>query len=133
MNFKVICVLLLASMVLSTKKSLSKEKSNNKYFNGCATSDCIIYDLSTENSCNQITVGPTFNLKWTLGLNENVDYALLGGKIVAYQIQWSNLAWSPWYVPGYNDIDIKFNPTPKTLRKFWSYFYDHTHRYILCV
>ncbi len=29
--------------------------------------------------------------------------------------------------PIYNDIDGKYNIDNNTLRRVWSYFYDHTH------
>jgi hypothetical protein len=71
-----------------------------------------------------------------------MDFFVLKGKIAAYKIRWFNGKWSGWYVPGVNDLDGKINmaaPTcgifPKkgnTMRRVWSYFYDHVHTYILC-
>jgi len=68
------------------------------------------------------------------GLNPLVDREILGGKIVAYQIQWFNGAWSGWYVPGINDLDWVVNTgsdDQQGQRLVWSYFYDHTHKYII--
>ena len=71
----------------------------------------------------------------------NVDQTILSGEIVAYKIQWFNGRWSGWYVPGVNDIDRKYDigaltcSVPlraRSLRRVWSYFYDHTHMYIIC-
>jgi len=61
-----------------------------------------------------------------------VDFQVLGGKIYAYKIQWFNGSWSGWYIPGVNDIDYKKNLNG-TLRRMWSYFYDHSFLYIICV
>ncbi|KAL5479809.1 hypothetical protein EMCRGX_G023389 [Ephydatia muelleri] len=85
--------------------------------------------------------GPTYDCRWPANLNGAMDYQVLKGNIVAYKIQWSNGAWTDWFVPGYNDVDYKFNPAAmscsvpyeaNSMRRMWSYFYDHTHLYILC-
>lgn len=76
------------------------------------------------------TVGPTGNAQWKTGLSTNVDQVLLGGDVVAYQIQWSNSSWSGWYVTGVNDIDVV--PGTCGLRRMWAYFADLTHKYIIC-
>jgi hypothetical protein len=69
------------------------------------------------------------------------DQIVEGGRIAAYKIQWFNGRWSGWYVPGVNDMDTKFNIYPrkcslsyraKSMRRIWSYFYDHTHKFIIC-
>lgn len=127
MNSKLLCFLFLAVA------SISASKIKSEYFNGCSTSDCLIYDLSTQNTCTLKSSGATSNMKWVNGLSRNVDYQVLGGRIVAFQIRWFNGAWSGWYIPGINDIDYKFNTTPKTMRRMWSYFYDHSFQYIICV
>jgi hypothetical protein len=93
--------------------------------------DCVVYDLSTQSGCTEATVGATFDGRWTTGLSSRSDETILGGHIVAYRILFSN-GWSGWYVPGVNDIDYKFNVGPNTERHLWSYFYDHTHDYIIC-
>ena len=76
------------------------------------------------------------------GMNALMDQMVYGGRIIAYQIQWSN-GWSNWFVPGMNDLDAKYNapgyvptcsvPYPVNgLRRVWSYFYDHTFKIIIC-
>eukprot|EP00731_Ephydatia_muelleri_P025220 Em0017g303a len=42
--------------------------------------------------------------RWPANLNGAMDYQVLKGKI-----QWFNGAWTDWFVPGYNDVDYKFN------------------------
>eukprot|EP00731_Ephydatia_muelleri_P025230 Em0017g313a len=113
---------------------------------GCCFSVClgqgdlVIYKLN-QATCTQYQVGRTNDCRWPANLNGAMDYQVLKGKIVAYKIQWFNGAWSDWFVPGYNDIDYKFNPAAmscsvpyeaNSMRRMWSYFYDHTHLYILC-
>lgn len=97
----------------------------------CGGSDCIVYDLSGQDTCSEVTAGPSYDIRWAT-LGRSVDQAVKGGRIVAYQIQWGGGTWSPWYVPGVNDIDTKFNTGTSTLRRVWSYFYDHNHKYIIC-
>lgn len=101
-------------------------------YNGCSGSDCIGYDLSTQDSCNEVTESASSEARWVHGLSRDVDQAIKGGRIVAYKIQWFNGNWSGWFVPGINDIDVKFNLGPSTLRRMWSYFYDHNHSYVIC-
>jgi len=98
----------------------------------CSGSDCVIYDLSTQSSCTEVNEGATFDSRWTAGLSSQADQTILGGHIIAYKIQYGNGTWSGWFAPGVNDIDIKFNPSTNTERRQWSYFYDHTHDYIIC-
>ncbi len=98
----------------------------------CPTGDCIAYDISTQARCTEVTEAATPDSRWYQGLNVNVDQVVKGGRIAAFQLQWFNGSWSGWYVPGVNDIDSKYNTSNATMRRMWSYFYDHTHRYILC-
>jgi hypothetical protein len=100
--------------------------------NGCTGSDCVVHDLSTQAACTEVTEGPTQDGRWGAGLNTNIDQTIEGGDVVAYQILWGNGSWSGWYVTGVNDIDYKFNPGNGTMRRIWSYFYDHTHKYLIC-
>ncbi|MCL4403930.1 hypothetical protein M1432_01105 [Patescibacteria group bacterium] len=51
--------------------------------------------------------------------------------IARYRIQWFDGSWSPWYVPGVNDVD-QLDNIDGTQRRIWSYFDDHTHEYIYC-
>lgn len=126
MNSKLLSFLFLAIVAISASEIKSE------YFNGCPGGDCIIYDLSTQSKCTLQSSRATRNMNWVKGLSRNVDYQILGGRIAAFQLQWFSGAWSGWYVPGINDIDIKFNTGPKTARRMWSYFYDHNFRYIIC-
>ena len=107
----------------------------------CYGSDCVIYDLNTQANCKEVTSSATYDCRWAAGLDTNVDMLILKGDIVAYQIQWFSGSWTNWFVSGVNDIDIKFNPSGRTcavsykantMRRLWSYFYDHTHKYIIC-
>ncbi|KAL3853459.1 hypothetical protein ACJMK2_016995 [Sinanodonta woodiana] len=109
----------------------------------CPTGDCVSYDISTQATCKEVSSNPsTSDCRWAAGLNTNVDQVVLKGRIAAYKIQWFNGGWSGWYVPGINDIDGKYNPSGRTcsvpynantMRRMWSYFYDHTHTYIICM
>jgi hypothetical protein len=106
--------------------------------------DRVIYNTATQATCKEITRGPQRSREcgWHAGLYTNVDQFYLKGRIAAYKIRWSGGSWSSWFVPGINDIDIKFNVygrycrhfkvNPKSMRRWWSYFYDHTHKFILC-
>ncbi|WAR14593.1 hypothetical protein MAR_004698 [Mya arenaria] len=105
-----------------------------------AISDAMIYDLSSQPTCEMVTRSRRSDCRWVAGL-DMADLVIEKGRIVAYQIQWFNGGWSTWYVPGLNDIDWKFNIYAKTcdltskansMRRVWSYFYDHNHKYILC-
>jgi hypothetical protein len=100
--------------------------------NGCNSNDCVKHDLTTQVSCTEVTEGPTFDMRWVKGLNLNVDQTIKGGRIVAFKLQWFNGNWSGWFVPGLNDIDVKYNVGNNTMRRWWSYFYDHTHTYVIC-
>jgi len=95
-----------------------------------------------QSNCKQVIKEGTYDCRWHAGLWRYADKKILGGTIAAYQI-WSYGKWSDWYVPGVNDIDSKYNPYPRrcswnypvegnTLRRTWSYFYDHWHKYIIC-
>ncbi|RJQ35354.1 hypothetical protein C4566_00880 [Candidatus Parcubacteria bacterium] len=49
-------------------------------------------------------------------------------EIKKYKIQWYSGAWAPkWYYPGENDVDWAL-----TNRRVWSYFQDHTHKFVYC-
>ena len=102
--------------------------------------DVLPYSISQTN-CEEVTEGRTNDCRWPAGLYADVDQLVKKGRIIAYQIRWSTGGWSGWYVPGVNDFDTKFNPAARTcslpylqnsVRRMWSYFYDHTHKYIIC-
>lgn len=106
-----------------------------------ANSYLVRHVTSSQQSCVEQTRRPTWDCRWYAGLNLGVDQLILSGNVVAYQIQWFNGRWSGWYVPGVNDLDHKINPFDRScavpivansMRRVWSYFYDHNHRYILC-
>ena len=94
--------------------------------------DDISYEISTQDICLEIISPPQRDPKWYQGLSLQIDQEILGGKVIVYQIRWFNGNWSTWFVSGVNDIDHKYNPANNTMRRMWSYFDDHEHRYILC-
>ncbi|XP_062596315.1 uncharacterized protein LOC134257734 [Saccostrea cucullata] len=106
--------------------------------------DLVIYNTSTQPKCKEVERKAVYGKEcgWYAGLYRDVDQFYLKGRIAAYKIQWFNGGWSGWFVPGVNDIDIKFNIQgadckdfkilPNTMRRWWSYFYDHTHKYVIC-
>jgi hypothetical protein len=98
------------------------------------------HDISTQDQCVEVTSPANRDHRWYEGLSLYVDWEILKGRIVVYKIKWFNGTWSGWYVPGVNDIDHKFNDSNwpgnmakhNTMRRMWSYFYDHEHTYIIC-
>lgn len=111
----------------------------------CTGSDCVsCYNIETQSCCEQITRGPVggSTLMFKAGLHRYVDALNLQGTIIAYRLRWFNGGWSGWFVPGVNDIDIKYNiygftappltSPPGSMRRWWSYFTDHTHSFIIC-
>ncbi len=98
----------------------------------CNGSDCIAYNINTQDTCKAVKERPTYDSRWAAGLSQDVDNTIKKGNIIAYKIQWFNGRWSGWYVPGVNDIDWKFNRGSNNLRRSWAYFYDHNHYYIIC-
>ena len=107
----------------------------------CSTGDRIAHVISSQARCTEETRTRTSDCRWKAGLSTNVDQIVRRGEIVAYQIRWFNGRWSGWYVTGVNDIDIKFNTRASrcsitlganSMRRMWSYFFDHTHKYIIC-
>ena len=103
--------------------------------------DSVVYKRN-QSTCKEVIKPRTSDCRWHAGLWRYVDREILRGEIIAYQIKWFNGRWSQWYVPEVNDLDSKFNVRSKycknypvhskTLRRQWSYFYDHTHKYIIC-
>ena len=131
MNPKIIfCLVLVLGLISSKKLSKIQESAENTY-NGCSGSDCIIYDISTQDVCTAKTAGPTYNLGWVKGLSVQDVIPLAGGTVHAYRLQWFSGAWTNWFVVGVNDIDYKKN-ADQTMRRMWAYFYDNTHEFILC-
>jgi hypothetical protein len=104
----------------------------------CPTGDCVDHDLSTQDECAMLEHAPAHDARWASGLSLSTDTTLfreqntLGWNITAYRIRWSNGQWSNWYVPGVNDIDHKYNPHNRTMRRMWSYFTDHEHQALAC-
>ena len=99
---------------------------------GSPNSDGIAHNISTQDICLEIISPPQKDARWYQGLSLQIDQEILKGKIVAYQIRWFNGDWSTWFVPGINDLDHKYNPSNNTMRRMWSYFSDHEHKYIIC-
>ncbi|KAK3104965.1 hypothetical protein FSP39_014219 [Pinctada imbricata] len=106
----------------------------------CLCNNDVIYKLS-QSWCHEIYSIPSRDCRWVAGLYRYVDVAILNGQIIAYQIRWKTGKWSNWYVPGVNDIDDKINTMRRTcglpykansMRRMWSYFYYHDHKYIIC-
>lgn len=101
----------------------------------------VIYFIDPYHRCTERVANATKQCGWKASLDTRVDNIILSGKIITYQIMWQNGTWTDWYVPGINDIDWLFNENDEdcdipivanSMRRVWSYFYDHTHRYILC-
>ena len=122
--------LLVLSLFCMALMASSLKKSSIPNFNGCGqSSDCIVYDITTNRTpCTEL-VKPATGLDWT-SLDINLDFKRYGGRIVAYQIQWFNGKWSAWFVPGMNDLDTKHSNN--RIRRQWSYFGDHSFKMILC-
>ena len=106
----------------------------------CSGIDCVRYRVDFA-GCTEVTKSRTRDCRWHANYNRRADEIILRGTIIAYKIKWFSGPWSGWYVPGHNDIDVKFNRRAKrcsipiyvnSLRRMWSYFYDHTHKYIIC-
>lgn len=102
--------------------------------------DTVIYDMNTQPKCMEIERSRRNDCRWVGGL-DMVDQIIEGGRIVAYKIQWFSGDWSWWFVPGVNDLDEVFNVRGQscavpyranTIRRRWSMFTDHTHRFIIC-
>jgi len=72
---------------------------------------------------------PKEDSRWVDDLSLDPDVKLAGVKIVAYRIHWFSGSWSPWYVPGVNDLYQKTN-LGEPERRAWACFNDHTHNYI---
>lgn len=69
------------------------------------------------------------------GLDTNVDFYLKCGDIIAFKLEWFPIRsekWSDWFVVGVNDIDAKSDGPNYRLKRMWSYFADHRHKYIIC-
>lgn len=106
----------------------------------CPGSDCLNHS-ATFPACYSKIRSATYDCRWAANVNIRAPEEILNGRIIAYKIRWFNGHWSTWYVPGMNDIDLKFNLfphacsipyLPRSLRRMWAYFYDHTHGYIIC-
>jgi len=92
-------------------------------------------------NCRQLISSPKRSCKCFKNKgNSDYDLCSLNGIIAAYQIKWKNGKFSKWFVPRLNDLNTKRNlyyrrchPFEKTQpTRAWTYFYSHTHKYILC-
>ncbi|KAH3752256.1 hypothetical protein DPMN_186872 [Dreissena polymorpha] len=103
-------------------------------------SDLVIYDSTSQPKCTLVGPrGPRWDCRWHAGLDME-DQIIEEGRIIAYRISWLGF-WSGWFVPGFNDLDVRFNVNAttcavpvkaKSLRRWWTYFYDHHHEFIIC-
>lgn len=111
------CLVFIAILMLSAQASL-------------AANIDIPATISTQAKCTLEKSGERNDIRWTQGLNTEIDHTLLKGDVIAYKIRWFNGSWSDWYVTGVNDIDWK--TYGNVMRRVWSYFDDHEHQYIIC-
>lgn len=109
----------------------------------CTGADCIkpYHAYYTQNNCVQELRPPQRDCRWVSGMDRRLDEIIYGGRIAAYRLQWFSGAWSGWFVPGFNDIDPKYNmysvkcslPFPANgIRRTWAYFNDHYHHIVIC-
>lgn len=125
----VFCLFVLCFAARAT--SLDNPAINKKPMPG-KCKDCVLYDNKSQSRCSEMTTDADNDSRWIAGLSANMDHTILGGKIIAYRIRWQAGAWSNWYVPGYNDIDWKYNKDNNAQRRVWAYFFSHEHNYIIC-
>ena len=98
----------------------------------CPTKDCIC-EAFKQGTCKTLYRSADHNVLWSsTSLHRNTDFKILKGRVIAYKLRWFNGSWSGWYVPGYNDMDMKKNVAANTLRRKWSYFQDHQHQVVIC-
>ena len=97
----------------------------------CQEPNCIQYDLKSQSYCTQSSILPPSTKNWQ-SLDTTLDQINLKLTIIAYKIELSNGIWSDWIVKGFNDIDNKFNPKTKDLRRLWANFESRKHFYIYC-
>lgn len=117
----------------------------------CVFPDCHPYTM-TQGTCKEVIEVANNDCNWYSGLSPYTDFVLLGGRIAAYKIKWvqpfpnAPEQWSEWFVPGVNDISPEIRTSAascfqspdvagagrKQLIRWWSYFYDHDHKYIIC-
>lgn len=81
---------------------------------GAYASDKVIYDQSHSTECVEVSRQATRDCRWGSSLDPRLDEYLEKGRIIAYKLRWFGGSWSGWFVPGQNDVDIKFNPQLKT-------------------
>lgn len=95
-------------------------------FNSLASADqntATLPELSTQSFVGTQIFSPRNDNEWVdQCLNLNLDKKF-GCKIIAYKIQWFSGDWSPWFVPGVNDL---YKKEGEPLRRFWACFNDHS-------
>lgn len=96
-----------------------------------------LVDVSTHALCTESAIqNPSREDSWAqAGLDTNVDLYLKCGDIIAFKLEWFPVGsekWSDWFVVGVNDVDRKADGSALTLKRMWSYFADHRHKYIIC-
>jgi hypothetical protein len=107
--------------------SLTLQNSPNVFPDG-------ICEIALSENCRQYTKFPRFDNVFAKNIRRNLDFTHYGGRIIAYRIRWFSGSWSNWFVPGINDIGPKYWTAggQKYLMRWWAYFSDHTHSFILC-
>ena len=104
-------------------------------------SDCLRHVIPRP-KCVWYVRARTRNCNW-LQYSTSADQVIHNGEIPVYRIRWFNGRWSNYFVTGYNDLDHKVNRHKtfycsgrpiyyNSVRRLWSYFYDHTHQFLYC-
>ena len=114
-------------------------------FTPCGGRDCVQHTSTTATCTETPPRTRTNDCRWVSSMNRRLDQEILGVTIYAYKIKWwGNGQWTKWFIPGENDLDLKFNMYPRTcyppkynyikgsLRRMWAYFSDHEHKFIYC-
>lgn len=111
-------------------------------FIAASVSAQMIAETVIANNCSEvIEMTPRNDTIFESSFDRNLDYKHLGGRVIAYKIQWFNGNWSRWFVPDFNDVDWKYTAAPPKdgskvsvplLRRVWSYFGNHNYSYVIC-
>ena len=99
-------------------------------------SDLVKHVTNTQSICTEVYSRRTRDCRWHADLDVYADQEILNGcHVIAFKLRWFSGSWSRWFVVGVNDIDGKVNlgyrrcnggyTKHNTMRRWWSYFYDH--------